>query len=205
VHVVGLTGGIGSGKSALSALLRGLGIPVIDADAVARRCTEPGTPVLADIVTRFGPGILLADGSLDRAALARIVFSDEDARRDLEAVTHPCIRAGIDAELDGLRGQDDPPQLVVVEHPLLVESGGHTRVDTVVVIEAPLTTRIERLISTRGMSEADVRSRLSVQVDDADRRAVADHVIVNDGDLESLRSEAERLVGLLTPEAGDER
>jgi dephospho-CoA kinase len=205
VHVVGLTGGIGSGKSALSALLRGLGIPVIDADAVARRCTEPGTPVLGDIVTRFGPGILLADGSLDRAALARIVFSDEDARRDLEAVTHPCIRAGIDAELDGLRGRDDPPQLVVVEHPLLVESGGHTRVDTVVVIEAPLTTRIERLISTRGMSEADVRSRLSVQVDDADRRAVADHVIVNDGDLESLRSEAERLVGLLTPEAGDER
>ncbi len=198
MHVVGLTGGIGSGKSALSGMLRGLGIPVIEADAVARRCVEPGTPVLADIVTRFGPGIVLADGSLDRAGLARIVFSDEDARRDLEAITHPCIRAGIDAELTALREQDRPPRLAVVEHPLLVESGGLARVDTVVVIEAPMATRIERLKSARGMSEPEVRSRIAAQVDDEHRRAVADHVVVNDGDLGALRTEAERLVEMLT-------
>jgi dephospho-CoA kinase len=203
VHVVGLTGGIGSGKSELSGLLRELGIPVIDADEVARRCVAPGTPALAEIVGRFGPAIVLSDGSLDRGALARIVFDDTDARRDLEAITHPCIRAGIDAALDALREQPRPPQFAVVEHPLLVETGGHARVDTVVVIEAPIAARIERLVSGRGMSDAEIRGRIAAQADDASRRAVADHVVVNDGDLEVLRAQAVRLVDLLV--AGESR
>jgi dephospho-CoA kinase len=203
VHVVGLTGGIGSGKSALSGVLRELGIPVVDADAVARRCVAPGTPGLAEIVDRFGPAIVLSDGSLDRAALARIVFADADARRDLEAITHPCIRAGIDAALDALRRQPRPPQFAVVEHPLLVETGGHARVDTVVVIEAPIAARIERLVSGRGMSDDEIRGRIAAQADDAGRRAVADHVILNDGDLEALRAQAVQLVDRLV--AGEDR
>ena len=203
MHVVGLTGGIGSGKSALSGVLRELGIPVVDADAVARRCVAPGTPGLAEIVDRFGPAIVLSDGSLDRAALARIVFADADARRDLEAITHPCIRAGIDAALDALRRQPRPPQFAVVEHPLLVETGGHARVDTVVVIEAPIAARIERLVSGRGMSDDEIRGRIAAQADDAGRRAVADHVILNDGDLEALRAQAVQLVDRLV--AGEDR
>jgi dephospho-CoA kinase len=202
VHVVGLTGGIGSGKSALSGVLRELGIPVVDADAVARRCVAPGTPGLAEIVDRFGPAIVLSDGSLDRAALARIVFADADARRDLEAITHPCIRAGIDAALDALRRQPRPPQFAVVEHPLLVETGGHARVDTVVVIEAPIAARIERLVSGRGMSDDEIRGRIAAQADDAGRRAVADHVILNDGDLEALRAQAVQLVDRLVAGEG---
>ena len=200
--VVGLTGGIGSGKSVLAAALSDLGVPVIDADEVARRCVAPGTTGLAAIVERFGPDILLSDGSLDRAGLARRVFSDAAARRDLEAITHPCVRAGIDAGLASLRARTDPPPLVVVEHPLLVETGGHTRVDSVVVVEAPVDVRVARLLAGRGMSEDEARSRISAQADDAQRRAVADHVVVNDGDLDALRSEAQRLLSRLAPGVG---
>jgi len=203
VHVVGLTGGIGSGKSAVAGMLRELGVPVIDADGIARRCVEPGTSGLSAIVTRFGPDILLSDGSLDRAGLASIVFSDPTARNDLEAITHPCIRAGIDAELASLRALRDPPAVAVVEHPLLIETGGHARVDSVVVIEAPAAMRVERLVTGRGMTAEEARARMAVQADDAQRRAVADHVLVNDGDLSALRSQAEQLVGLLA--AGDDR
>jgi len=203
VHVVGLTGGIGSGKSALAEMLRESGVPVIDADAIARRCVEPGTAGLASIVTRFGSDILLSDGSLDRAELARIVFSDATARRDLEEITHPCIRAEIDAQLASLRASAEPPELAFVEHPLLVETGGHVRVDSVVVIEAPVAIRVERLVTGRGMTVEEALARISAQADDTQRRAVADHVLVNDGDLAAFRSQAEQLLSLLA--AGDGR
>jgi dephospho-CoA kinase len=202
VHVVGLTGGIGSGKSVLASMLRGSGYPVVDADVVARRCVEPGSAALAAIAARFGADIVLPDGSLDRAGLARIVFSDADARRDLEAITHPCIRAGIEAELAALRSISDPPALVFVEHPLLVETGGHDRVDSVVVVEAPVEMRIARLVAGRAMREDEARSRIAAQVDDAERRAVADHVLVNDGDLEALSAQARHLLELLTTGGG---
>jgi dephospho-CoA kinase len=200
VHVVGLTGGIGSGKSAFAAVLRDLGLPVVDADVVARRCVAPGTPGLAAIVERFGVGILMSSGELDRAGLARIVFGDDEARRDLEAITHPCIRAGIQDDLAALRSADAPPAVAVVEHPLLVETGGHARVDTVVVVEAPMEARVARLISGRGMTGDEARSRIAAQADDAARRAVADHVIVNAGDLDDLRAEALQLVARLAAE-----
>jgi dephospho-CoA kinase len=202
VYVVGLTGGIGSGKSALTAVLRGSGLDVVDADQVARRCVESGTPGLAAVVERFGQGVLLPDGSLDRAGLASIVFSDEAARRDLEAITHPCIRAGIDAELAALRGRDEPPRLAVLEHPLLVETGAHRWVDSVVVVEAPIEVRVSRLVTERGMTEAEARSRIAAQADDAQRRAVADHVLVNDGDLDALRTQAHRLLERLSADLG---
>ena len=199
--VVGLTGGIGSGKSALAAELAALGVPIIDADAVARRCVARGTPGLAAIVARFGDGMLDEAGSLDRSALAALVFADPAARRDLEAITHPCIRAGIEADLTALRSGVEPPALAVVEHPLLVETGGHDRVDRVVVIEAPLDLRIARLVSGRGMSEADARDRIAAQADDATRRAVADHVVTNDGDRSALAERAAQLLAVLRAEA----
>ena len=195
--VVGLTGGIGSGKSSLAAEFTALGVPVVDADDVARRCVGPGSPGLRAVVERFGTGVLRPDGSLDRAGLAAIVFSDAEALRDLEAITHPCIRDGIDEELAGLRSSAEPPLLVVVEHPLLVERGGRAWVDCIVVVEAPLEQRIARLVTGRGMDESDARARIAAQVDDAARRRVADHVVVNDGEVGALRREAERLVTLL--------
>jgi dephospho-CoA kinase len=203
VQIVGLTGGIGSGKSALADELSALGVPVIDADAVARRCVEPGSDGLADIAARFGHEILRPDGALDRAALAAIVFADATARHDLEAITHPCIRAGIQAGIEALRREPVPPALVVVEHPLLVESGGRGWLDRVVVVEAPLDQRIHRLIAERGMTEGDARARIAAQADDADRRAIADHVVLNDGDLGALRREASRILALLATEQQD--
>ena len=190
MHVVGLTGGIGSGKSTLAGALRAQGVPVIDADEVARRCVAPGTPGLVAVVERFGSGVLLADGSLDRTRLAAIVFADASARKDLEAITHPCIAQGIADDVAALAVRADRPDVVVIEHPLLVETGAHVRVDVVVVVETPLELRVERLIATRGMGEADARARIAAQADDAQRRAIADHVVINDGDLSALRAEA---------------
>ena len=198
MHVVGLTGGIGSGKSSLAREFAALGVPVVDADLVARRCVERGTAGLSAIVERFGSGVLQPDGSLDRSALAAIVFADAAARLDLEAITHPCIREGISADLARHRGAAVPPSLVIIEHPLLVESGEHARVDSVIVVETPLEQRIVRLITDRGMEESDVRARIAAQVDDVARRRVADHVVVNDGDISALRREAERLAALLS-------
>lgn len=198
MRVVGITGGIGSGKSALSAAFARLGVPVVDADTVARRCVEPGSPGLAAVVDRFGTDVLGPDGSLDRAALAAIVFADEQARSDLEAITNPCIRAGIDADLEALRGRDDAPTVAVVEHPLLVETGAYERVDTVVVVEAPVAERIRRLVEQRGMADADARARIAVQADDATRRRVADVVVVNDGDLTRLHVDAARILEQVT-------
>jgi dephospho-CoA kinase len=194
VRVVGLTGGIGSGKSAAAAMLAARGVPVIDADAISRRCVEPGSPVLEAIVRRFGEDILLPSGALDRAALAAVVFNDVGARRDLEGLTHPCIRTGIETGLQSLREAPRPPLLAVVEHPLLVETGAHERVDVVVVVEAPLEVRIARLMSARGMSEEDVLARVASQAGEAERRAVADHILDNSGDVEALECEIERLL-----------
>lgn len=203
--VVGLTGGIGSGKSSLAAELVALGVPVIDADVVARRCVGPGTPALAAIVARFGSDVLAPDGSLVRSALADVVFSDASARRDLEAITHPCIGSGIDAELDVLRSDPRPPSIAVIEHPLLVETGGHARVDRVVVIESPMGHRIARLVRDRGMTEGDAYARIAAQADDATRRAVADHIVTNDGGRATLAARAAELLTVLRASSDDPR
>jgi dephospho-CoA kinase len=201
VFLVGLTGGIGSGKSTVADLLRARGVPVVDVDVLARACMEPG-PVLDAVLAHFGDGVRAQDGTLDRAALADVVFARPQARRELEALTHPCIRERIDAELARLAAAPDAAQLVVLDHPLLVESGAQVRVDAVVVVEAPEPLRVRRLVRGRGMRRKDVKARIANQASDADRRSVAHHVILNDLGLAELEESVELLLRELRSEAG---
>jgi dephospho-CoA kinase len=185
---VGLTGGVGSGKSTVAALLAGHGAVVIDADAIAREVVEQGTPGYQAVVERFGPDVVRADGSLDRPALAAVVFADEAARGDLNAIVHPLVGQR-SAELMAVAGADD---LVVYDVPLLVESGLGAAFDVVVVVEAAVETRLARLVE-RGLTEADARSRMAAQATDEQRRAVAHEVIANDGSRAELAAEVEEL------------
>jgi dephospho-CoA kinase len=186
---VGLTGGIGAGKSLVSVLLSERGAVVIDYDLMAREAVAVGTPALAAIVARFGPGVLLADGTLDRPALGAVVFGDEDARRELEAITHPAIGA-LAWERDGAA----PDGAVIVhDHPLLVETGLAELMDMVVVVDAPEEVQIDRLVRLRRMSEADARSRMGAQATREDRIAAADVVIDNSGSVEELVPQVDAL------------
>jgi dephospho-CoA kinase len=185
---VGLTGGVGSGKSTVSALLAEHGAIVIDADAIARQVVEPGTPGFDAVVARFGRGILGPDGALDRPALAAIVFNDEAARADLNAIVHPLVGA----RTGELMQAAPAGAIVVYDIPLLVESGTAGGFDAVVVVEAATGTRLQRL-EARGMPEADARARMAAQADDAARRAVAHEIVVNDGSLEELRATVDEL------------
>jgi dephospho-CoA kinase len=195
---VAVTGGIGSGKSSVAALLAAHGAVVVDADRIAREVVEPGTPGLAAVVAEFGDGILGPDGALDRAAMASIVFADPQRRAALEAIVHPLVgRRSAELLAEAPAGA-----LVVYDVPLLAESavgslGRRTEFDAVVVVEAPLETRVARLVG-RGLAEADARARIAAQATDAQRRSIADHVVVNDGDLADLEAAVERLVDLLT-------
>ena len=181
---VGLTGGIGSGKSTVSAMFAHLGAFVIDADAVAREVVEPGSDGLRALVEEFGPHILSSDGALDRAALADLVFSDPGARERLNAITHPRIAART-AELMAELPED---AVMIHDVPLLAELGLQSAYDLVVVVDAPDDVRIQRLVA-RGLSEADARARIAAQASRAQRLAIADVVIDNSGDLTSLRAQ----------------
>lgn len=181
---VGLTGGIGSGKSAVARLLAEHGAVVIDSDVVAREVVAPGTEGLARVAAEFGADVVGPDGALDRARLAAEVFTDAGARARLNGILHPLIAART-REL----GDAAPPGTVVVHDvPLLVENGLAPAYDLVLVVETPPAVRLRRL-ELRGMAEADARARMSVQANDAQRRAVADVVIHNDGDLDELAAE----------------
>lgn len=193
---IAVTGGIGSGKSAVTARLAQRGAVVVDADALAREVVEPGTPGLAAVVAEFGDGVLRDDGSLDRPALAAIVFADADRRRALEAIVHPLV---------GRRSQElleaAPADAVVVyDVPLLAESADLGRIegfDRVVVVTAPVETRVRRLVS-RGLAEDDARARIAAQADDSARLAIADLVVDNSGGLDDLDAEVDRLWSALT-------
>jgi dephospho-CoA kinase len=188
VLLVGLTGGIGSGKSTVSAMLAERGAVVIDADVVAREVVEPGQPAYAAVVERFGPGVVAADGTLDRAAIAAIVFNDRDALKDLEAITHPAVGARM---VELMQAQADTENVVVLDVPLLVEKGTYETAGTIVVDVDP-EIAVRRLVEQRGMSEGDARRRMAAQVSREERLAKADFVIPNDGSLEALRSEVDR-------------
>jgi dephospho-CoA kinase len=180
---VGLTGGVASGKSTVSALLGRLGAVVIDADALAREVVAPGTPGLERIVAVFGPEMLDADGALDRARLGALVFADPARRAELEAVIHPRVRDRA-AELE----RDAPPgALVVHDIPLLVETGQAADFDAVVVVDLPVEEQVARAMRDRGWREDEARARVSAQASRGERLDAATHVIDNSGTLEDLR------------------
>jgi dephospho-CoA kinase len=178
---IGLTGGLGAGKSTVAALLEKRGAEIIDADQLAREVVQPGTAGLEAVVARFGARVVSPDGRLDRAALAEIVFADAAARADLNAIVHPLVRA----RARKLMADAPPGTVIVYDVPLLVENRLADDFDAVVVVEAPLELRISRLIE-RGLSEAQARARMASQATDAQRRAIANYVLTNDGSSEEL-------------------
>jgi dephospho-CoA kinase len=184
---IGLTGGIGSGKSTVSALLARRGAVIIDSDRIAREVVEPGTPGLAAVVEAFGPQVLTADGALDRPALAAVVFADPGARRTLDAIVHPLVRA----RAKGLAAAAPAGAVVVHDVPLLVETGQAGSYDVVLVVEAYPETRVARLVQ-RGLAEADARARIAAQATDEQRRAVAHVVLDNSGTPEELAAQVDR-------------
>jgi dephospho-CoA kinase len=190
---VGLTGGIASGKSLVAAELAARGAIIIDADVLAREVVEPGTPGLAAIIERFGPQVL-TDGRLDRAHLAEIVFADPAARRDLERIVHPVVRARA-AELERAAGS---AAVVVHVIPLLVETGQQGNFDLVVTIDVDHETQIQRMMARNGFSRAEAESRIGAQAAREDRRAAADVVLDNSGDVAQLKDQIDALWAVLT-------
>jgi dephospho-CoA kinase len=185
---IGLTGGIASGKSTVERLFAAHGVPIIDSDLIAREVVAPGTPGLAQVRARFGDGVLLADGSLDRRALRRLVFADPAARRDLEAIVHPLIRAAM-AERSAAAG--GAYQINVI--PLLVEGGRRATIDRVLVVDCPEALQIARVMRRDQVTEAEARAILTAQATRAERLAAADDVIVNDGDAIALQAQVDAL------------
>ncbi|MEU6743298.1 dephospho-CoA kinase [Streptosporangium sandarakinum] len=194
---VGLTGGIGSGKSEVSRRLASLGAVVIDADRIAREVVEPGTEGLARVVEAFGAGILRADGTLDRPKLGSIVFSDPGKLAVLNGIVHPLVGARV-AEL---QDRADADAIVVYDVPLLAENGLAPMYDVVVVVDAADDVRIARLVELRGMARQDAEARIAAQASREDRLRVADIVVPNEGSLEELAARAEEVWAELTARA----
>lgn len=192
---IGLTGGIASGKSTVADLLAARGALVVDADVLAREVVEPGTPGLAAVARRFGPGVLGPDGRLDRPALGRVVFADDDARRDLEAIVHPAVRARA-AELAAGAA---PGQVVVQVIPLLVETGQADAFDLVVVVDVEPAVQRARLLARGGLSPEEADARIAAQASRAARLAVADVVIDNDGVRADLVRHVDELWSRISP------
>jgi dephospho-CoA kinase len=186
---VGLTGGIGSGKSTVGKLLADHGAVVVDADRLAREVVAAGTPGLRAVVDSFGPDVLAPSGELDRAAMGRLVFGDRAARARLEGIVHPLVRSRA-AEIEAAA----PPGTVVVHDiPLLVETGQAKDFDAVVVVDAPVELQLDRLTGERGMTPEEAQGRIDAQATRAERLAVADHVVVNDSTVERLRDAVDQL------------
>ena len=187
--LVGLTGGIGSGKSTVSALLAERGAVILDADAVARELQRAGQPVLAAMIERFGDEMLTEDGELDRARLAALVFADPAALADLNALVHPAVGVELVRRIEAARGTD---AVVVLDSPLLAE---HPRdgMAATIVVDVPIETAVERLVHQRGMTEADARARIARQISRDERLATADRVIDNSGDRAALEAQVDDL------------
>jgi dephospho-CoA kinase len=188
--LVGLTGGIGAGKSTVARMLEERGAKAIDADDLARRAVRSDTAVFDRIVETFGSDVVGADGELDRAALAAIVFADPDRRRELERITHPEVARMLQEALEPFRSTDD---VVVYASPLIVESGMTDACDVVVVVASPAEEQLRRVGAQRGMSESDVRARMAAQASDDERAAVADVILDNGGTLVELEAQVDRL------------
>ncbi len=202
--VVGLTGGIGSGKSTVASLLAERGAVVIDADRIAREVVEPGGPAYQGVVERFGPGVVAGDGTIDRPALARIVFADPEALADLNQLTWPAVGAVM---MERLAEEQHSDHIVVLDVPLLVESRRERpEMAAVIVVDAPPEVALERLVSQRDMDSDDVRARMAAQASREERLARADFVIDNSGSLEDLRRRVDEAIewveGMRKPQEG---
>jgi dephospho-CoA kinase len=198
--LVGLTGGLGAGKSTVARLLAERGAVVVDADELARRALEPGTSGFEQVCDLFGREVLDPQGRIDRRELAARVFADEGKRRALESITHPEVFRLLADTVEAHRGTD---AVVVFDAPLIIETGFHEAVDVLVVVTAPEEAQVERVVRERGMSEGEARARIAAQVGEARRHELADLTISNDGDLEQLRSRVDELWRELTSRQAD--
>lgn len=199
---VGLTGGIATGKSTVARILCELGLPVVDADQVAREIVEPGRPALARIVEAFGAEVLDAEGRLDRALMRRRIAHDAQARRALEEITHPAIRREIAQKL--LLLVEEGHEVAIIEAALLVETGSYRDYDALVVVTCDPATQLERLLARDAGSEEEARALIAAQLPLERKEEVADHVIRNDGDLEQLRRRTEEVWRALVRPGGSE-
>ena len=187
--LVGLTGGIGSGKSTISSLLEGKGAIIIDADAIVREVQLPGSPVLTELAEKFGTSVLATDGSLDRQAVANIVFTDPDALKALNAIVHPAVGKEMNRRMIEQRSTD---HVVVLDIPLLTENP-REGLQGKIVVDVPVEVQVERLVKFRGFDEADARARISRQATREQRLATADFVVDNSGDLADLQPQIDKL------------
>ena len=187
--LVGLTGGIGSGKSTISSLLEGKGAIIIDADAIVREVQLPGSPVLTELAEKFGSSVLATDGSLDRQAVANIVFTDPDALKALNAIVHPAVGKEMNRRMIEQRTTD---HVVVLDIPLLTENP-REGLQGKIVVDVPVEVQVERLVKFRGFDEADARARISRQATREQRLATADFVVDNSGDLADLQPQIDKL------------
>jgi dephospho-CoA kinase len=185
--LLGLTGGIGSGKSTVSSLLAARGAVIVDADAIVRELQAPGSPLLDRLAEEFGAGIIAEGGSLDRAALAAVAFTDDDALKRLNAIVHPAVGAEMARRVDAERDGD---RVVVLDIPLLAENP-REGLCGIIVVDVPVEVAVARLVEHRGFSEADARARIASQIDREKRLAIADVVVDNSGDLVSLERQVE--------------
>lgn len=192
--LVGLTGGIGSGKSTVSALLAARGAVIVDADQVVRDVQQPGSPVLAKMAERFGPQVIAADGSLDRAAVAAVVFSDPDALKDLNKIVHPAVGLEMNRRVMAERDTD---RVVVMDIPLLTENP-REGLQAVIVVDVDPEVQVVRLVQGRGFDETDARVRIAKQATREQRLATATHVVDNSGTLDDLVPQVDRLYAALT-------
>lgn len=195
VKVVGLTGGIGSGKTTVGALLVEKGATLVDADTIVREVQEPGTPVFQKMVERFGEGIVGGDGRLDRQAVADIVFNDAEALAALNGIVHPAVGVEILQRIAAHEGTDD---IVIADIPLLAEGKSQIAMSGVIVVDVPPELQIERLVAFRGFAEADARARIAKQATREDRLAKADRVIDNSGPPEALRPQVDDVWNWIT-------
>lgn len=193
--LIGLTGGIGSGKSTVAAMLRDQGIRVVDADQIAREVVETGQPALAELVEVFGQDILNDDGTLNRQELANRAFATEEATNALNTITHPRIEQETQRQFDLAAAEKE--NFLVYDMPLLVERGLHEEMDMVIVVHTDIEERVRRLVEHRGLDEDDVRRRMSHQVDDVTRLASADVLIDNNGSVDHLRKQVDDFLATL--------
>ena len=186
-----LTGGIGSGKSTVAQFFAERGATIIDADAISRELMEPGQRVLAEVIETFGDHLLDDAGRLDRQALADVVFNDDEAREQLNAIVHPAVRAEATRQREAAAAADPDDAVIIQDIPLLVETGQADTYDGVIVIYTDRETRLQRLVETRGMSLEDAKARIAAQATDEQRKAVADWVIDNSGSLEDTEAQVD--------------